>query len=60
LEEALEDSARNTTEYMEKRALELLELPEDTLIALAEAGKKRQAEEEAEALRDIAREHRVG
>jgi poly(A) polymerase/tRNA nucleotidyltransferase (CCA-adding enzyme) len=60
LEEALEDSARNTTEYMEKRALELLELPEDTIIALAEAGKKRQAEEEAEALRDIAREHRVG
>lgn len=60
LEEALEDAGVNTEEYMEKRALELLELPEEELIVLAEAGKRRQAEEEAAALRDIAREHQVG
>lgn len=60
LEEALEDSTKNTEEYMEKRALELLALDESSLILLAEAGKRRQAEEEAQALRDIAREHRVG
>jgi poly(A) polymerase/tRNA nucleotidyltransferase (CCA-adding enzyme) len=60
LEEALEDPQLNTSEYMENRALELLKLPEDELKALAEAGKKRQAEEEAEALKDIAREHKVG
>ncbi len=60
LEEALEDSTRNTEEYMEKRALELLDLPDDELVELAEAGKKKQAEEEAQALRDIAREHKVG
>jgi tRNA nucleotidyltransferase (CCA-adding enzyme) len=60
LEEALVDAGKNTEEYMENRALELLKLPEEELAQLAEAGKKRQAEEEAAALKDIAREHRVG
>jgi poly(A) polymerase/tRNA nucleotidyltransferase (CCA-adding enzyme) len=60
LEEALEDAGKNTLEYMEKRALELLELPEDTLKVMAEAGKRRLVEEEERALKDIAREHRVG
>ncbi len=60
LEEALDDASKNTEEYMEMRALELLKLPETELIQLAEAGKRRQAEEEAAALKDIAREHHVG
>jgi hypothetical protein len=60
LEEALEDSTKNTPSYMENRALELLQLPDESLLALAEAGKRKQAEEEAQALRDIAREHKVG
>ena len=60
LEEALDDASKNTMEYMEKRALELLELPEKELIELAEAGKRRQAEGEESALKDIAREHKVG
>ena len=60
LEEALEDSTKNTEEYMEKRALELLKIDEKSLIELSEAGKRRQAEEEAQALKDIAREHNVG
>lgn len=60
LEEALEDSSKNTEEYMEKRALELLKMDEKELEILAEAGKKRQAEEEEAALKDIAREHKVG
>jgi poly(A) polymerase/tRNA nucleotidyltransferase (CCA-adding enzyme) len=60
LEEALEDGTKNTAEYMEKRALELLNLEESALIELSEAGKRKQAEEEAAALRDIAREHKVG
>lgn len=59
LEEALEDASRNTEVYMEKRALELLALPEEELRQLAEAGKRRQAEEEAAALKNIAREHHV-
>jgi len=59
LEEALEDATLNTQEYMQKRALELLQLPEPELKTLAEAGKAKQALEEAQALKDIAREHRV-
>lgn len=59
LEEALEDSLKNNVDYMEARALELLTLPEEELIKLAEAGKEKQAKEEAAALRDIAREHNV-
>jgi poly(A) polymerase/tRNA nucleotidyltransferase (CCA-adding enzyme) len=60
LEEALEDPSKNTVEYMENRALDLLKLDENELQTLAEAGKKKQAEEEAKALKDIAREHKVG
>jgi tRNA nucleotidyltransferase (CCA-adding enzyme) len=60
LEEALEDPVKNTAEYMENKALELLKLPEDELQKLADAGKEKQAEEEAKALKDIAREHKVG
>lgn len=60
LDEALEDSSKNTIEYLESRTLELLKLPEEELERLASAGRARQAEEEANALKDIAREHRVG
>lgn len=60
LEEALEDASKNTAEYMERRVLELLKLAEAELARLAEAGKRKQAEEEAAALKDIAREHKVG
>ena len=60
LEEALDDSSKNTVEYMEKRGAELFSLPEADLIKLADAGKAKQAEEEAAALKDIQREHKVG
>lgn len=59
LEEALVDPTKNTEEYLETRVLELFKLPEEELLKLAEAGKEKQAEEEAEALKEIAREHRV-
>jgi putative nucleotidyltransferase with HDIG domain len=60
LEEALEDTDKNTTEYMEKRGVELYTLPIEELQTLAEAGKVKQAAEEAAALKDIRREHKVG
>ena len=60
LEEVLENPALNTEEHLEKRAKTLYSLPESELKTLAEAGKKKQAEEEAAALKDIAREHKVG
>jgi len=59
LEEALEDATLNTEVYLEKRALELLNLPELELQTLARAGKAKQEAEEAAALKDIAREHGV-
>lgn len=60
LEEALEDASKNTTDYMEQRGVELFSLTDTELQELAEAGKQKQAEEEAAALKDIAREHKVG
>ena len=60
LEEALEDPTKNTVEYMEKRGVELYKLEKETLKTMAEAGKAKQAEEEAKALKDIQREHKVG
>lgn len=60
LEEVLEDPAKNTEKYLETRVIELFQLPEDQLITLAEAGKEKQAAEEAAALKAIAREHKVG
>ncbi len=59
LEEALEEPNKNTSEYLEKRTKELLELDEDTLIDLARAGKDAQAKEEAAALIAIKKAHRV-
>lgn len=60
LEEVLNDPSRNTEEYLKSRVLELYKLPETELETLAEAGKVKQAQEEAEALQEIAREHKVG
>lgn len=59
LEEVLDDPARNTTEYLDNRAGELLKMPEAELKALGEAGKaKREAAEEAE-VREIMEKHHV-
>ncbi len=60
LEEVLDDPSKNTEAYLDTRVTELLTLPEAELITLAEAGKQKQALEEAAALDAIAREHRVG
>lgn len=59
LEEALDNPGINTKEYLKTRVLELYKLPEEELVKLAEAGKKKQEEEEQTALKDIAREHNV-
>ncbi len=59
LEEVLEDPTKNTEEYMDERVAELLKLSETKLKQLGEAGKERQAEEEAAALKAIERSHKV-
>lgn len=59
LEEVLEDTAKNDEKYLESRVIELIKLPEEDLKKLAEAGKEKQAAEEAAALKAIAKEHKV-
>src|SRR5690606_17788497 len=60
LEEVLEDPGKNTEEYMDERVVELLKLSEEELKKLGDAGKERQAEEEAAAIKEIERSHKVG
>ena len=50
---------KNTAEYMEKRAVELMKLPEDELKKLGDAGRlKREAEETAE-IAELQKKHGV-
>lgn len=59
LEEVLDDSDKNTQEYLEKRAGELLKLPAVELKALGEAGKARREAAEDEEVRGIMEKHHV-
>jgi len=60
LEEVLEDPSKNTEEYLDAKVVELLKLSEQELKGLGEAGKERQEEEEAAAIKAIERSHKVG
>lgn len=60
LEEVLEDPSKNDEKWLKTRTSELLQLPENELQTLAEAGKQKLAAEEAAALKEIAQEHKVG
>ncbi len=60
LEEVLIDPSKNSEEYLDKRVKELILLDEKTLEEMGTAGKTKLAAEEAAALKEIAREHKVG
>ncbi|MCU0678502.1 MAG: HD domain-containing protein [Candidatus Pacebacteria bacterium] len=60
LEEVLVDPGKNTEGYLDGRVRELILLDETALQALGDAGKEKLAEEEAAALKEIAKEHKVG
>lgn len=60
MEEVLDNPGINTEEYLKIRVLELYKKEESELEQLAEAGRKKLADEEAAALKDIAREHKIG
>jgi poly(A) polymerase/tRNA nucleotidyltransferase (CCA-adding enzyme) len=60
LEEVLENPVLNEENYLKDRTLALYKLPEKELETMAKAGREKQAEEEAKALKAIAREHKVG
>lgn len=59
LEEVLDDPKLNTAEYLEKRAGELLKLPEAELKALGVEGKEKKAEAEEAEIKDIHKKHFV-
>jgi tRNA nucleotidyltransferase (CCA-adding enzyme) len=59
LEEVLENPDLNTTDYLEKRTLELNHLPEKDLKTLADKGKERKEEKEEENLEEIRKKYHV-
>ncbi|MEQ1500171.1 MAG: CCA tRNA nucleotidyltransferase [Parcubacteria group bacterium] len=59
LEEVLDDPTKNTEEYLENRAKELVLLPENELEALGEKGKQTRDEADEEEIKKIRSEHRV-
>ncbi len=59
LEEVLDDPARNTEEYLKKRADELRGLSDEELKKLGEAGKERRTEEDEAAIQKLREKHHV-
>jgi tRNA nucleotidyltransferase (CCA-adding enzyme) len=59
LEEVLEDPKLNTSEYLEKRAAELIQMPLAQLKDLADKAQKTKEEAEEESLEEIRKKHNV-
>ncbi|MBX4192432.1 CCA tRNA nucleotidyltransferase [Candidatus Parcubacteria bacterium] len=59
LEEVLEDPTKNTAEYLESRAKELVKLSESELRKLGEEGKERKEEAEEAEIKDIDKKYYV-
>jgi len=59
LEEVLEDPSLNTQEYLEKRSIELIELPVSELKKLGEKGKEKKEEIEDKEIGEIRKRHWV-
>lgn len=59
LEEVLEDPKKNTEEYLDKRAMELISLTDDELKTLAEKGKNKKNELENESIEEIHKKYHV-
>jgi len=59
LDEVLEDPSKNSPEYLEKRAEELINLPDDKLEELGEKGKETKEEKDQELIEEIRKKHYV-
>jgi poly(A) polymerase/tRNA nucleotidyltransferase (CCA-adding enzyme) len=59
LEEAIEAADKNTAEYLEKRAMELSALDDESLKKLGEQGKEKKEQEEEKELADIRKKYGV-
>jgi RecB family exonuclease len=59
LQEVLEEPEKNTSEYLEKRALELLQLSDKELNELGEGGKHRKDIEQKKKVEEIKKKHNI-
>jgi len=59
LEEVLDDPTKNTTEYMEQRALELVKLSDSELFELGKQGRERRDEAEEREIEELRKKHHV-
>jgi hypothetical protein len=59
LEEVLDDATKNTADYLDTRAKELLDLPDNELLTLGESGKKKREAAEDEEIHRIMDKHHV-
>jgi hypothetical protein len=59
LEEVLDDPTKNTEEYLENSAIELIKMPENELEALGEQGKMSKEEADDEEIKRIRSTHKV-
>ncbi len=59
LEEVLDDPTKNSGEYLQKRAGEMISLEEKELKELGEAGKERKGEEDEAAVQELRKKHHV-
>jgi putative nucleotidyltransferase with HDIG domain len=59
LEEVLDNPEKNTPEYMEKRAVELMNMSLEELDALGKQGKEKREKEEAGAVAELHKKHNV-
>jgi tRNA nucleotidyltransferase (CCA-adding enzyme) len=59
LEEVLDDPAKNTTEYMDNRAIELSKLTDSELFELGKKGREKRNEVEEQELEELRKKHHV-
>jgi hypothetical protein len=59
LEEVLDDPKKNTAEYLEKRATDMIAMNDEELKKMGEEGKERKAEEDEAAIKKLREKHHV-
>jgi poly(A) polymerase/tRNA nucleotidyltransferase (CCA-adding enzyme) len=59
LEEVLDDPTKNTSEYMENRAIELSKLTDSELFELGKKGRERREEAEEQEIEELRKKHHV-
>lgn len=59
LEEVLDEPNKNTSEYLEERAIELMRMSEETLVLLGKQGRMKRDQEETDAIAALQKKHKV-